>query len=245
MDVEQRFRFVVQEACLSPNGVSELSPSVLAEAVVAVLPVDGAGISLTQPQLRVPLGWSDPDAAVAEAGQTTLGDGPCLTAAAEERALVVDAATAAARWPSYWAEIEQRTPYRSVAALPLHLGDRSAGQHVVAALELYAVRPDLSAVLSLEEARAVAEALGGMLFEMLDTMFDGGDRGVPAWLDDEDGVDRYRVWTAVGMVRAIAGLDESAALARLRAYAYSHGLTLDDTADRLLERDLQVDAVLD
>ncbi|RYZ32240.1 MAG: hypothetical protein EOP01_01600, partial [Propionibacteriaceae bacterium] len=79
MGLERQYLDAVMEACLSERGVSELSPSVLATAAVAVLPVEGASISMIQPKLRVPLAWSSPDAEIAERHQTTLGDGPCLT----------------------------------------------------------------------------------------------------------------------------------------------------------------------
>ena len=54
----------------------------LAVAVVAVLPVTATGISLSQPKLRVPLEWSNADAALAERQQTSIGGGTCLAAAA-------------------------------------------------------------------------------------------------------------------------------------------------------------------
>ena len=96
----------------------ELLPMVLAQAAVSVLPVEGAGLSLIK-DLRVPIGASDEIVARAEALQTTLGEGPCLTAAALEQPLVADHATMAARWPIFHQEFIAQTPYRSVASVPL------------------------------------------------------------------------------------------------------------------------------
>ena len=44
---------------------------------------------------------------------------------------------------------------------------------------------------------------------------------------------RFRVWNAIGMMMAHAGEPSRDALARLRGYAFSHNLTLDELAGRL------------
>ncbi len=106
----------------------------LARACVAVLPVDGAGLSASLlPGHRLPLGASDSAAAAAERLQFTLGAGPCLSA------------QKAARWwsprpprscassgPVYPQQLAERTPFCSVLSLPV--GGPLAG---VVALDLY------------------------------------------------------------------------------------------------------------
>jgi len=52
------------------------------------------------------------------------------------------------------------------------------------------------------------------------------------------------VWSAVGLMISATDLDDAAALARLRTFASSNDLTLDDAAARLIERRLPVQAVL-
>jgi hypothetical protein len=50
----------------------------MCQACVDLLPVDGAGTSLSHKSLRVPLGWSSGSVGIAEQAQTTIGAGPCL-----------------------------------------------------------------------------------------------------------------------------------------------------------------------
>ena len=225
------------------RGQDELTPSVLAAACLTVLPVDGASISMSQRRLRVPLGWSGDAAAIAERTQTTLGEGPCLTAAAASAALVVDADALVDRWPVYGVELTRRTPFRSVASIPLG----TAGQPVFGALDLYALRPDLSTVLVLDEAAgAVGGPIASFLSGMLDEVYEY-EVEPPSWWDEGPAVDRADVWTAVGMLIAaneFDDVDDTAALARLRGFAFRHDLTLDETADRLLNRQLTPDIVL-
>jgi hypothetical protein len=243
MGLRERYVEAVQ-ALRTERGQDELCPSVLAAACVAVLPVDGAGITMTQRQLRVPLGWSGAAAAVAERTQTTLGEGPCLSAAAAAAALVVDADALVDRWPVYGVELTRRTSFRSVASLPL--GAR--GQPVFGALNLYASRPDLSTVLALDEAAAavggpIASFLSGMLDEVYEYEVDP-----PSWWNDGPAVDRADVWTAVGMIIAASefdDVDDSAALARLRGFAFRHDLSLDETAGLLLNHELTPSSVFD
>jgi len=242
LGLRERYVEAVQ-AVQHHRGQSELTPSVLAAACVAVLPVDGAGISMNQRQLRVPLGWSGDAAAVAERTQTTLGEGPCVSAAAAETALVVDADGLADRWPVYAVELTRRTPFRSVASIPLG----TPGQPVFGALDLYASRPDLTTVLIVDEAAAaVADPIASFLSGMLDEVYEY-EVEPPAWWGEGPAVDRADVWTAVGMLIAaneFDDVDDTAALARLRGFAFRHDLTLDETADRLLNRQLTPRSVL-
>jgi hypothetical protein len=240
--LRERYVEAVQ-AAQHRRGQDELTPSVLAAACVAVLPIDGAGISMSQRQLRVPLGWSGSEAATAERTQTTLGEGPCLTAAAASAALVVDADALVDRWPVYGVELTRRTPFRSVASIPLG----TPGQPVFGALDLYASRPDLSTVLILDEAvDAVGGPIAGFLSGMLDEVYEY-EVEPPSWWDQGPAVDRADVWTAVGMLIAaneFDDVDDTSALARLRGFAFRHDLTLDETADRLLNRELTPRSVL-
>ena len=161
-DLAQRYLAAVSDLGLLGDG--RVTASLLATACVDVLPIDGAGISLAHRELRVPLGWSDDTVAVAERIQTTLGDGPCLTSAAEGAALIADQDAVAARWPVYSQEFRQHTPFASVAAVPLARPDEQA----FAALNLYALRHDLSTVLPLPEMTAVAAPIVALLLGLLD-----------------------------------------------------------------------------
>jgi hypothetical protein len=80
--------------------------------------VDGAGISLTA-EIRVPLAATSPDAVTAEALQTTIVEGPCLTAAAHRTTLVADASSLATTWLIFGSALTSRTQFRSVVSVPL------------------------------------------------------------------------------------------------------------------------------
>lgn len=93
---------------------AELLPTVLARAYLQVLPVAGAGLSITG-ELRLPLGSSDDVAAAAERLQTTLGEGPCLVACSANEPQLFDQAALSSTWPVFHDEFVTSTPYRSVA----------------------------------------------------------------------------------------------------------------------------------
>lgn len=218
----------------------ELSPSLLSRACVEVLPgVEGAGISMAQKALRVPLGWSGDDVGTAERLQTTLGDGPCLTAVNTGAPLVADAHVAARHWPVYYDDLVRRTPFRSVASFPLRADERPFG-----ALDLYSSSTELSSTLPLPD---IADAVAGPIAMIVSGAFAQlyeHDARVPAWLDADPAVDRMSVWTAVGMLMANSTRTDADALATLRAWAYSRGQSLDEVAGSLVGHELTVDAIL-
>jgi hypothetical protein len=90
----------------------------------------------------------------------------------------------------------------------------------------------------------VAATVADLLFGMLDDLYDGDERSLPRWIDQQAAIDRVAVWTAVGMMIAAADLSDADALARLRAFASSNDLTLDAAATRLVDRQLPLRAVL-
>jgi hypothetical protein len=220
---------------------TELSPSLLSQACVEVVqPIEGAGISMSQKALRVPLGWSDEDVGTAEQLQSTLGDGPCLAAMHTGAPLVADAKVAARQWPIYFDDLTRLTRFRSVASLPL-CGDDGKP---FGALDLYTSSTELSSTLPLPDiADAVAGPIAMIVSGAFAQLYDE-DARVPAWLDAGPAVDRMSVWTAVGMLRANSSQTDADALATLRAWAYSRGQTIDEVAGSLVDRELTVDAIL-
>lgn len=238
--LRDRFLDVVHRLAVA-GGRMELSPSLLSQACVEVLPgVEGAGISMAQKALRVPLGWSNDDVGTAERLQTTLGDGPCLSAMHTNAPLVADAAVAARQWPVYFDDLVRLTPYRSVASFPLRGDDGSP----FGALDLYASATALDPTLPLPGvvdavARAIAMVVSGAFAQLYDD-----DAHVPAWLQADPAVDRMSVWTAVGMLMASTGQTDADALATLRAWAYSHGRTLDEVAGSVVEREIPIATIL-
>ena len=216
---------------------AEALPTTLVESCRDLFALDAVGISLTG-EVRVPLAATSTDAVTAEALQTTLGEGPCLTAAGHGTALVADAASMAATWPVFGAALTAGTPFRSVASVPLRMdGGSSFG-----AVDLYSVDATSSRLDAvIKDAVRVGEVMADSLIDVADV---GGLRGAfSRWMQSPSANHRFRVWNAVGMMMAYAGEPSRDALARLRGYAFSHNLTLDELAGRLADRQLRPETI--
>src|SRR3954471_13794274 len=214
MTIQERLSAVVAASAADLPG-PELLPERLAKASAAVLPVDGAGISLFfVPDRRLPLGGSDDAAATAERLQFTVGEGPCLSAHASGEPLLADEPTIQARWPAFHDQFVTRTPYRGVISLPLR-GDL----HGFGALDLYLAPPHDVRSVSLFDALETRTEVSRIFSSVAGARRPGG----PAWLDAPAAEQRSLVWQAMGFVNA--GLDVSSvdALALLRAHAYGTG----------------------
>jgi hypothetical protein len=212
----------------------ELLPEGLARACVQVLPVDGAGISLLLADRRTPLGGSGPEAVEAERLQFTVGEGPCLSAHAEQAPMVADEASIRSRWPGYHHALVTRTAIRGVISLPLR--DSTQG---IGALDLYVVPPRTTTTLSLADALTVTREVSTCL-QIQDQLMRYRDDG-PTWLDAPAAARRSSVWQAVGMLHAALGIGVPACLALLRARAFADDSTLDHLAARVLDHDVTAD----
>ncbi len=222
----------------APQDQSEaLLPTALARACVAVLPVDGAGLSLSG-ALRVPLGSSDQAASQVERLQVTLGEGPCLTASATDAPLVAGPAELAERWPVFYEQLVRTTPFRSIGSWPVRLSD----QLPFGALDLYSVSPDANPFLLGAEVSALVEHIGGLMLAISGTRNATVSGGI--WTPGTPAATRMTVWRAIGMITAQTGQESSVVLALLRSYAYSHETTLDDIAGQVAERRLSIDYFL-
>jgi GAF domain len=239
MLLAQQFQATVTEAFTQAGATVDLLPMVFVRAAVSVLPVTGAGLSMTH-HLRVPLAASDEDVVTAERLQTTIGEGPCLAAVATGEPLVADLATMAASWPTFSELFVAETPYRSVASFPL----RSARGSYVGALDLYSTSPDTLTNSELAEFdAAVATPITSTLFRDAGAIeLDGVT--VTTWLSKESVDERMNVWVAVGMSMERLQLNNTDALALLRGYAYSHGMTLDQVALLVTDKGLQPEELL-
>ena len=235
MSISDRFRRV--HHARQDDRSADALPTTLVESCAELLQVDGVGISLTG-EMRVPLAATSADAVTAEALQTTIGEGPCLTAAAHGTRLVADASSMDATWPIFGSALTSRTPFQSVASVPL----RTVGGSVFGAVDLYSADADattLDAVI--DDAAHIAEVMATDLIGAAGAT----ENGDPAsrWMRSPSANHRFRVWNAVGMMMAHAGEPSRDALARLRGYAFSHNLTLDELADRLADRQLKPETI--
>lgn len=230
MSVEQ-YLAAVARACEARDSTSLELPNLLTKAAVEVMPVDGVGLSLTE-GLRVPLGQSSKEVTQAERLQTTLGEGPCLTAVGSSKPLVADLATIAARWPMFHRDLTSQTPFRSIASVPLHLSAEAG----VGAMDFYSTAPDAEPLYRESQLlEQVARLVSSLLFA---TPKPSTELGWSRWLNGAAVSARLNVWAAEGVLIASSGLTNDDALAALRAYAFSHSLTLDEVAEQVTTKQL-------
>lgn len=239
MNLAERFRDAVGSACQREADSAELVPMFLSRACVDVLPVAGAGISITD-DLRVPLGASDETVARAERLQTTLGEGPCLDAVKLGHPLVADLETIAGGWPMFHRRLLTETPFRSIASFPLIARHSSVR---FGALDLYFTEAEAVPSFFVDNINAtIAGTIADVLFGAPGRS--GGFESLPPWLSNHSVTRRMQVWIAVGILIEHAGLDNADALAALRGYAFSHDISLDDVAGQLMSEAIRPESVL-
>jgi hypothetical protein len=226
-DVVARFEAALAGA--GPGGDRRLLPDRLCQAVVDVLAVDGAAISVyLGADIAVPVGASNPDAAHAEAVQFTVREGPCLSAYTLRRPVAIpnlDEPDAPVRtqWPTYTAELTRHTPYRAAFAYPLLVRQSAMGS-----LSVYRRLPGPPGTVS--DVTAIATAITAYLVES--EAFAGLNRELEhPWINGPTSAARRQVWLAQGLTMKANRLNPAQALDLLRAQAYTAGRLLDAVAD--------------
>jgi hypothetical protein len=203
----------------------------LARACDAVLPVDGAGISVldVEQQQRVPLGASNDDAECAERLQFTVGTGPCAEAQSTRQPVFAVEDDLRRRWPAFTDLLFGNTPYRAVVALPLRPALAGSG-----AIDLYFREGGRVTGLDVFEALAVGELVTSALSEATVWSTWSPAHG-PDWLQGPTPRRRATVWEAMGKVAVELQIGAPAALDLLRAAAYGSGRLVDDVAADLVD----------
>lgn len=160
--------------------------------------------------------------------QFTLGEGPCLTACASRKLVLVPdlVETGAALWPGY-APAAQEHGVRAVFAFPLQVGVARLG-----ALDVYKDRPGALSTWGVSRALTFADAA---LKTLLD---DQHHTGETASLIADASDSRLEVYQAQGMAMMQLGVTADEAMARMRAYAYAHDRRIGDVADDIIARRL-------
>ncbi|WP_344417854.1 GAF domain-containing protein [Amycolatopsis minnesotensis] len=205
-------------------------------ACARLLPVGGAAVSvIARAGQREVVYASDAISAALAELQFSLGEGPCFEADETGGPILVPflAGSPRPRWPVFAAQATEH----EVAALftfPVRIGAVR-----VATLDTYRTSPgQLSAgelAIALQVADVAALALSGLL------------TGERSWLDGAGwtlggSAMRYReVHQATGMLVVQLDLPAAAALARMRAYAFSHGRPLLEVAADIVARRLRLD----
>ncbi len=210
----------------------------LRHAVLAcsdVLAAAGAGLSVTREGApREPVLASAPAAEELEELQFTLGQGPCVDAAAGRGPVLVPDVTWAAaqrRWPAF-APAAAGRGVRGLFAFPVALGAALIGVLGVYRLQAGPLSPeevadglvlaDAVLVLALDERGGIAPGPGGLADATLSTR-------------------HAQVHQATGMVAAQLGVSMSDALAALRAHAYTRGRRVTDLAADVVARRVRLD----
>lgn len=204
---------------------------------VDLLPAQAAGIVLGDARNRLrAVAASDEAAHLMELLQLQSDEGPCLdcfqTAAPVS---VADLAGQAGRWPAFVAAAHDRARYRSVHALPLRLRGSAIG-----ALNLFHTEPGPLPDQDLALAQALADvATIGILQERAIRRAEVVTEQLQAALHS-----RVTIEQAKGAVAAAIGVSMDIAFDRLRRYARSHNERLSEVARRIVERELDVGAVV-
>lgn len=132
-----------------PEGTFRMALDV---ALINVDHCDGAGLSFVRSRRLVEtVAATDPMVVEAERLQHELGEGPCLDAIWEERAVYSPDLRTDQRWPQWGAQVSERTAARSVLSLQLFTHKDTLG-----ALTLYSRTPQAFDAGALEEGMAIA-----------------------------------------------------------------------------------------
>lgn len=228
------------------------APRRICELCVVALPVTGAAITVMADADRQSLVWaSDTVSARIDELQFRLAEGPCVEAFVSGRpVLIADITTVdEGRWPVFAAAATRETPARGMFVWPLRAGATRIG-----VLDFYHDQPGLLDAEAVARAERAADAafwslLGTRRGHTLDGHGHPVDPVGVAEVDeaDPDGwltgapLERREVYQATGMVIAQLGLPADAALARLRAHAFAHDLTIEEVARDIVARRLRLD----
>lgn len=211
-------------------------PQRLCDAVMQLLPVSGAGLSLRGDGMPVPLGASGERAARVMEIEVTLGDGPCLEAAGSGSMVCAPDLLSnrdAFRWPVF-AQQASAAGVRSVYALPL--GDRAL---CVGTLDLYRDVPGELTADEVRTARVVAEVLTAALLALSRVAPQDAENlghGLSPLAAEHD-----EVYQAVGMVMAQLGVPADEALSLLRGHAFAKDRTVLELAHEVVAQRTRFD----
>jgi hypothetical protein len=237
LPLAERFRRALSEQA-APGADPELLAQRLSRAVVRVLPVDGAGISVQAgPGRQFPVGASDAESGLAERLQFTVGAGPCLHATQARQPVFVVGADMARRWPAFHDLLVARTPYRGIVALPMRRGLAGVG-----AIDLYFRREDEVGVLDVFSAMTVGDLVIAALAEAA-VWSSWAESDGPEWMQSPSARRRAGVWEAMSQIGLALDVGPDQALSVLRGQAYAQGRTVDDLAADVVAGRLDLPAV--
>ena len=180
---------------------------------------DGASVSLSGAgDVLSPVWATDSTARALEERQLTLGEGPCLEAAASRRPVLVEdlriPAVGRSAWPAFVGDITN-LGIRALFAFPLQMG-----VIVLGTLELYRREAGGLSHQELGSALNTADLLAGVLLGL----------GVSPAADDVVPHHRLVVHQAAGMLTVQLDVSIEDAMVRLRGRAFSQGRSINEVA---------------
>ena len=206
----------------------------LCRACVELLQVDGASISLTdRGTVRGTFGSSGELSRRIDELQFTFGEGPCLDAVRDGApVLVADlGAGGGRRWPAF-ADAMLGTGVRAVFALPVTVASSPVG-----ALDLFTERTGPLTDAALTGGLLAAQLAALPLLDVMSAQPDlAAHRDTEYGWDQLASLERVEVYQATGMIMVALDVDPAEALVRLRAHAYTRGLTASELAWEIVER---------
>ena len=206
----------------------------LCSAAVHAMPASGAGLSvMTDGGVRGIAAASDGASGRMDELEFALGEGPCFEAFMSRRpVLEADLSTGGmVRWPLYSAAAHSEG-VRAAFAFPLQIGAARLG-----VLDLHRRTPGSLSAEELTRALSFADVATTMLLDAQQQ----AQPGAAADGLDEAMSYHFELHQAQGMVMVQLGVSLAAALAVLRAYAYSNDRHLDEVARDVVSRTLRLD----
>jgi len=189
----------------------------------------GAGVSIIDQDNRRSSGSTDERVLQADNLQYELGEGPCLTAAAERRLIRIDDLSTDRRWPR-WGRKAAKLGLRAAMSAPLVAADASLG-----AIKVYAEGPDAfdarsERLLTLFATQAALLVANLQTHERAKRLSDGMRQAVHG---------RDVINVAKGVLMGRNAVNEEAAFGILLARAAEDGTTLADAARSVVESVVQ------
>jgi len=195
-------------------------------AVLAADDASGAGVSLIEPDgYRSSTASTNDLVAQADALQYEMGQGPCLTAWAAGRPVIVEDVRLDSRWPE-WGAAAFDLGLRSCISVPLVSGGLAFG-----AIKIYWENPQLASprLVRLLETLAAQAAIFLVNIQTRDRVSSMSEQLKAALLQ------RNVVGTAKGIIMASHGLDEGEAILHLITRSTREGRTLRDIAQEVID----------
>lgn len=206
----------------------------LCVACVDVLGVDGAAISMIDSGIsHGTFGASSESSRRVDEYQFTFGEGPCLDAAATQRAVLAPDLDSPRemRWPAFTGAVLGEG-IKAVFALPIVVTSACVG-----ALDLFRTGPGTLSRDGLAAGMLAAQLASFPLID-LTASTKGGTVGDEAPSDPLADLDRVEVYQATGMLISQLDVDATEALMRLRAHAIASNQTASQVAMAVIERRL-------